>query len=56
MSKGKRKKEKKRDYVKWIILLAVLFVLGGVLVYVDKTYTITTVYVDGNVHYTANVI
>jgi len=56
LSKGKRKKEKKRGYVKWIILLSVLFVFGGVLVYVDKTYTITTVYVDGNVHYTADEI
>ena len=56
MSKGKRKTEKKRGYVKWIILLAVLFVLGAAFVYVDKTYTITTVYVDGNVHYTADEI
>ena len=56
MSKGKRKTGKKRGYIKWLVVLAVLCVLAGAFVYVDKTYTITTVYVDGNLHYTADEI
>ena len=56
MSKGKQKTGKKRCYIKWLILLAVLCVFAGAFVYVDKTYTITTVYVDGNLHYTADEI
>lgn len=33
-----------------------LCIFAAAFVYVDKTYTITTVYVDGNVHYTADEI
>jgi cell division protein FtsQ len=34
-----------------IVVLVVLAVLGGVLLYVQKTYTIREVFVEGNLHY-----
>lgn len=38
--------------IKILILLVIAAVLGGAVYYVLQTYTIHTVYVEGNVHYT----
>lgn len=54
--KKEAKKERRRGSAgKWYILsgiLAAAACLGAVLWYIHKTYTVTTVYVEGNLHYT----
>jgi cell division protein FtsQ len=45
------RKQRKKWLVVLIVVLGVLAVLGGVLWYVQKTYTIREVYVEGNIHY-----
>jgi cell division septal protein FtsQ len=36
----------------WILLAMVFLAAGGTAVYLKETYTVETVYVEGNVHYT----
>jgi len=46
----------RRRVVIIILALGVLAVLAGVVYYIKETYTIQTVYVEGNVHYTEDEI
>lgn len=55
--KGGRKEKlrfskSKRTVILSVTLLLLLFVLVGGYVYIIQNYTVTTVYVEGNVHYT----
>lgn len=55
MKKKKEKIKKKISKTRLILLLTIMAVIGvlvGVYFYVLKNYRVTTVYVDGNVHYT----
>lgn len=40
----------------WILLAVVFLAAGGTAVYLKETYTVETVYVEGNVHYTEDEI
>lgn len=57
-STGKQKEEKlrfgksKRVTILLVTLLCIFIVLAAVYFYILNNYTITTIYVDGNVHYT----
>jgi len=44
-------RDKKRTGIKILIIFAFFAILLGVVGYIFKTYTIQTVYVEGNVHY-----
>lgn len=45
------KRREKRGFAKWIILLVFIVAIAGGIYYVLHTYTIQTVYVEGNLHY-----
>jgi len=58
LSKAYEKKRPKKKW-KWILLPVLVCAVCGLVAggaYINEKYTITTVYVDGNVHYTADEI
>lgn len=50
------KKRKKSGKIKWIVLPVLLLTFAGAFLFVMQRYTVRTVYVTGNIHYTEDEI